>query len=475
MKKIWAFLFLSSCTLYPRYERPCLESFDDWRTPLPTQNAVEIAWWKQFNDPVLNDLITKALTSNQDILTAIARVDQFRAQWKIASSLLYPQLQAGGVGNRQKVSNAMLTPTAVPNPIFNTFGALLQASYFVDLWAEIRSGAEAAYHQWLASIDARQTVVLAIVSSVATTYVQLRQFDEQLIVSKDTLKTRQEAYYLAKVRHELGLTSLLEVEQAIAEAEIAKVQVERFEIAIAEAENLLSVLLGQASQDIPRGLGINQLPMPPSVPDCTPAYIVCQRPDVQAAEEQLKAANAQIGVAWAQFFPQINLLGIVGTQSSWLSPLLSGPSNLFQYGTNIIQEIFTGGRLTGQVELAYAVKCELLHNYLQTVLKAFQEVNNALTSHKYYLEMVETQRLRMEADKNYLHLSDLRYQEGEIDYLTFLDAERQYFQAQLDYEETKGNSFVSFIQIYQALGGPWVIEADKEVLEYKETCAKPFQ
>ena len=473
MKKIAWLLFLSSCTLYPRYERPCVQSFDDWRTPLAAQSAVEIAWWQQFQDPVLDELMNKALLSNQDILTAIARVDQFKAQWKIASSLLYPQLQAGGVANRQKISNAMLTPSKTPNPIFNTFAALLQASYFVDLWGEIRSGSEAAYHQWLASIDARQTVVLAIVSSLAITYVQLRQFDEQLIISNDTLKTREEAYYLAKIRHELGLTSLLEVEQAIAEAEIAKVQVERFQIAIAETENLLNVLLGQASQDIPRGRGINELPMPPSVPSYTPAEIVCQRPDVRAAEELLKAANAQIGVAWAQFFPQINLLGLVGTESSWLSPLLSGPANLFQYGTNIIQEIFTGGRLTGQVELAYAVKCELLHTYLQTILTAFQEVNNALTSHKYYLEMVETQRLRMEADKNYLHLSDLRYQEGEIDYLTFLDAERQYFQAQLDYEETKGNSFTSFIQIYQALGGPWVLDADQEVMKQERACERP--
>lgn len=461
---VWL-LFLSSCAMYPRYERPTLESQDNWRTPLDTQNAVEISWWKQFEDPVLNSLIDQAVAANQDILAAIARVDQFRAQLGIANSQFYPQLQGSAAASRQEVSTAMKNTSNILYPVFNALSSAFQASYYADLWGEVRSSSAAAYHEWLGSIQTRRAVVLAIVSSIASTYIQLRQFDEQLIISRDTLKTRTEAYNLAIVRFELGLTSMLEVEQAITEVETAQIQVERFQIAIALTENLLSTLLGQTSQDIPRGRKLDDIPMPPSVPPCVPANIVTQRPDVLAAEQELIAANARIGVAWAQFFPQLNLLGAIGSQSSIASNFFTTPAKIFEYGANVIQQIFTGGYLTSNVELATAVKIEKLHTYLGTVLTAFQEVNDALTSHKFYLELVETQKIRVDATKNYLYLSNLRYQEGEIDYLTFLDAERQYFQAQLDYEETKGNSFTSFVQIYQALGGPWVIEADDQVME----------
>lgn len=454
-----------SCTLYPRYERPSLESSDEWRDPLPTDDAVEISWWKQFQDPVLNELIEEALLANQDILAAISRVDQFKADLGIANSRFYPQLVGQAAAERQQVSKALKNTSNILFPVFNALSTVFQPSYYADIWGEVRSSSESAYHEWIGSIQARRAVVLAVVTSVASTYVQLRQFDSQLIVSRETLKTRTEAYNLAKIRHELGLTSLLEVEQAIAEMEIAEVQVEQFQIAIALAENLLSNLLGQTSKKIPRGLDLNHLSMPPSVPACVPANIVCQRPDVLAAEERLIAANARIGIAWAQFFPQLNLLGAIGAQSSIASNFFTNAAKVFEIGATVLQEIFTGGRLTSNVDLADAVKLELLHVYLAAVLTAFQEVNDALTSHKLFLELVQTQKIRVDATKQYLYLSNLRYQEGEVDYLTFLDAERQYFQAQLDYEETVGNSFVSYVRIYQALGGPWVTEADDEVMK----------
>jgi len=470
-KLLWILASLSglasftSCTLYPSYERPSLESSDQWRTPLATEDAVEISWWKQFQDPILNELIDEALQANQDILAAMARVDQFKAELGIANSRFYPQLVGQAAGSRQQMSKALKNTSNILFPVFNALSTVFQPSYYADLWGEVRSSSASAYHEWIGSIQARRSVVLAVVTSVASTYVQLRQFDVQLVVSRDTLKTRTQAYELAKVRYELGLTSLLEVEQAIAEMEIAEVQVEQFQIAIALAENLICTLLGQTSRDIPRGLSLDNLCMPTSIPSCVPANIVCQRPDVLAAEEALIAANARIGIAWAQFFPQLNLLGAIGAESSIASNFFTNAAKVFEIGATVLQEIFTGGKLTSNADLADAVKLERLHMYLKTVLTAFQEVNDALTSHKLYLELVDTQRLRVEATKQYLHLSDLRYQEGEIDYLTFLDAERQYFQAQLDYEETVGNSFVSYVRIYQALGGPWVIEADDEVMK----------
>jgi multidrug efflux system outer membrane protein len=465
---LFLFLLCSSCTLYPRYERPCFASSEDWRDPLPSQDETDIQWWTQFNDPVLNQLIEQALVSNQNLQVAMARVDQFKARLGIANSQLYPQIEAGALAQRQKISTSTIAPPPGVPPIFNTFGGLLQASYFVDLWGQIRSASDAAYHEWLSSIDTRRTVVLALVTSVGSTYIQLRQFDQQLIISLETLKTREESLFLANVRFDLGLTSKLEVEQAISEVQIAELQVERLQISIAEAENSLSVLLGEPSKTIARGLELNELPTVFAIPSYVPSEIVCQRPDVLAAEERLIAANANIGVARALFFPQISLFGAVGTQSDKIYNLFKGPSNIFDYGSTIIQEIFTGGRLTSNLNLSWAIQKEMLHAYLSVILTAFQEVNNALTSHKIYLEMVETQRLRVEATTQYLHLSDLRYKEGEIDYLTYLDAERQNFQAQLDYEETKANSFTSLIQIYASLGGPWVIEADAEAMQCKQ-------
>ena len=469
MKKILAYTcivaLMASCTLHPDYERPAVETPEDWRTPLSAENAIDISWWKQFGDPILDNLIEQSLLQNQDLKIAIARVDQFQAQLGIARSKYYPQISGGALGERQKIPSSV---TALPpgvQPIYNIFGLLGNASYLVDLWGEVRSAVEDAYHQWLASIEARRTVVISVVTSVASTYFQLRQFDQQLLISKQTLQSRNDELYLAQVRFNLGLTSQIEVEQAISEVEDARVEVENFEIEIAETENLLSVFIGKASLSIPRGLALDQTPMIQSVPEYLPSELLNQRPDLRAAENKLIAANARIGVAKAKFFPQLSLSGALGAESIFLNNLFTYPSSLWEYGATLMQEIFTGWRITNDVRYTEAVQREALHQYVGAVLTAFKEVNNALTSHKIYLTQVETQRVRVESLERYLHLSDLRYKEGQIDYLTFLDAERQLFRAQLDYETTKSNSFQSLVQIYQSLGGPWSLAADETLME----------
>lgn len=451
--------------MHPVYERPIVEAPENWSTPLSAENAVDIGWWDQFADPMLDCLIDRALCNNQDLKVAIARVDQFQAQLGISKSKLFPQLSGGGLGSREKISESI---TALPpgiGSIFNTFGLLLNASYLVDLWGEVRSGVEAASHQWLASIEARRTVVLGLVSSVASSYFQLRQYDKQLEVSLATQKDREHALYLAKIRFELGLTSQIEVEQAISEVETAIVQVENIQIQIAETENLICVLIGEPTVGINRGLPLDEICMIPSVPEYLPCDILNQRPDIRAAEHKLIAANAQIGVAKAKFFPQLSLNGMLGTESVLFNNLFTYPSSIWEYGATIMQEIFTGGKLTNNLLLTEAMQREALHQYLSTVLKAYQEVNNSLTSHKIYLEQVQTEKIRVQALARYLHLSDLRYKEGQIDYLTFLDAERQFFRGQLDYQTAVGNSFLSLVQIYQTLGGAWVIDADNLATE----------
>ena len=465
-RRVWIVLpiLMAGCTLYPTYERPEIATPEEWRTEYDMCNAAEIGWWKQFGDPVLDELIAQALANNQDLMVAIERVEQFRAQLQIASAKLYPQLNANGLAERERSSPETTVILPGQSPINNAFEYAFNFSYYLDFWGEVRSRSTAAYHELLASIESRRTVVLTLVSSVASSYFQLRQYDQQLQISKDTVADREEALYQAQIRFELGLTSQMPVEQAISEVEFAMIEIERLQIAIVETENLISLLLGQASSAIPRGRALDVMPMPPSIPAELPSDLVNQRPDIRAAEERLIAANARIGIARAAFFPQISLTGSYGNQSTQLGDLLKSYTSVWDYGATIFQEIFTGGRLMGDLAFTRAVQKEAIHSYLSTILTAFQEVNDAITTHKIYLDLVETQRVRVDALVRYLYLANLRYQEGQTDYLDFLDAERQLFQGQLDLEAAKGFSFVSYVQIYQALGGPWVTSADEAAL-----------
>ena len=459
-------IFLAGCTMIPKYERPVIAEEAAWKTPLSSGNGVEADWWKQFGDSVLDRLIDLALAANQDLRAAIARVDEFQAQLTVARSQLYPQVSGGVLSSRQKISTSVSALPPGVQQVFNLFGAIFNASYLVDLWGEARSGVEAAYHQWLSAQEARRTVVLGLVSGVASAYFQLRQYDAEIAVAHETLKSRRQSLYLAKVRYELGLTSEMEVEQAVTEVQDAESELENFEVARAMAENLLCFLIGSPSKTIERGKTLEEAWMPASIPAVIPSDLLTQRPDIRAAEERLIAANANIGVARAQFFPQVNLASSFGAETTAMNQLFANASKIWEFGSTIVQQIFTGFALTGNLDLALAQKEEMLHAYLSTILNAFKEANDAMTSHKIYLEQVETEKVRIAALKQYLHLSDLRYKEGETDYLTYLDAERQLFRGLISYEQAKGNSFLSYIQIYQALGGGWVDAADNQAVQF---------
>lgn len=454
MKRLFLLIFLVSCTLHPRYQRPEMEMPQSWRTPVYCQKEIEQKWWQAFGDPVLDSLVERALFQNQDLQVAISRIDQYEAQLGIVRANLFPQLSVEGIGTRQKISSAV---TALPGnqDIFNVFGFIFKPSYWVDLWGEVRSAVESARADYLAAIDAERWVKLQLISSVINTYIQLRQSDSQLAISQRTLYDRQIALEQAQIRFELGRTSQLPVEQAITEVDQAEIQVENFARIIAEGENLLSLLLGEMSQAIPRGRALDELYLPPSIPSYAPAEIVCQRPDIREQEFKLMAANADIGVARAKFLPKIMAIGSWGSEGNSIPSLFTTSATIWSIGASAVQEIFTGGRLINNVRLSFAKKEEALHQYLSKLLNGVKEVNDALISHKIFLEEVNTQRERVEALKSYLYLAHLRYEEGQTDYLTFLDAERHLFQGLLDLEQAVGNTFFSFVQIYLSLGGDW--------------------
>ena len=330
---------------------------------------------------------------------------------------------------------------------------------------KIRSGSDAALAQLLSQEDARRTVILTLVGNVASAYVLLRQYDKQLEVSQRTLKSRTESFEIAKLRYLGGLTSELEAKQAEAEMDVAKASVLQFQLAIAIQENLLSILVGHPPGEIPRGPLLDTLALSPSVPAGIPSELLEQRPDILQAEHNLIAANAEIGVARAAFFPNISLTGSYGNESTALKNLFTGNTSTWIYGVTILQEIFTGGRLTGNLKVVESIKWQAYYQYCQTVLEAFKEVDDSLVSYQISRDLFEVQKRRSDALKETLHLANLQYSNGQVDYLNVLDSERSLFNAQLDMVGAQGDTFLSFVDLYTSLGGGWVIEADNLVTD----------
>ncbi len=468
------FLF-SSCMLQPPYQRETIDMPEQWRDEADNNSTVaNIDWWRQFGDPILNALIIEALNDNQDLAIATARISEYRARLGIVNSNLYPQIGLQAFRARQKVSQtlpeSLIFSEFINNPALgqlgrfpiytNDFEVLLNASYELDLWGKLRSASAAAFADLLAQVEARSTVVLSLVAAVANSYVQLRSYDQQLIISQNTYNSRMQSAQLAQIRFKEGLTSELEVKQAEAEADEAAIQVIEFETLIEQQENLLCVLLGHAPTCITRGKTLDTWQEVPSVPAGLPSDLLEQRPDIRQAEEQLIAANARIGEAKALFFPDITLTGYYGFESAHLHNLFTNPSSTWQWVINLLQPIFTGGRIANQVDLSNAVALEAYHNYQQVILNALREVNDALIAHRQAKRAYIVQIERVHDLEEYLKLARIQYDNGLVDYLNVLDAERSLFRAQLDLAQTQASIYKTLIALYKALGGGWVIEAE---------------
>jgi multidrug efflux system outer membrane protein len=449
-----------------------------------TSTVVNRRWWEQFHDPVLNELIQEALDNNKDLGLATARIAEFRARFGITRSQLFPQVSAQASLSRQRISETTANnffPIDVNNgnyaggnynqaanllsdipftPYFNDDLATFNVSYELDLWGKNRSATSAAFAELLSQVDAQRAVILSVVSSVALAYIRLRQYDRQLQISIQTLESRQKSLELANIRFQEGLTSELEVKQAASEREEAAIQMIQFQTLIPQQEDLLSVLIGHPPKAIQRGQSVDGWQLPPQVPAGLPADLLEQRPDIQQAEKQLIAANFRIGEARALYFPDITLTGYYGYESSELDRLFTDPSRTWQWMLSLLQPLFTGGRISNTVDLAQALKREAAYQYLQTTLTALQEVNDALVAHRDSKRslLVDEERVRDLAE--YLRLARLQYDNGLVDYLNVLDAERRLFNAELDLARDKANVFITLVNIYRALGGGWVVDAE---------------
>jgi multidrug efflux system outer membrane protein len=449
-------LLLTSCMVGPDYVRPVAVEPEAWRYQITAaEDVVNTAWWQQFDDPVLDDLVRYALESNKDVRLAAARVEEYAARVDIARAGLYPQLGYDGSAGRFRSSleSGGLPPGA--SRTNDSYSALLNVGWELDFWGKIRRATEAARAQLLAEEESRRTVILTLVTAVTDGYVLLRALDEQLVIARRTLKSRGDSLHLFQLQFEGGVVSELEIAQLKSEYEQAAVRIPSIERQIALQENLLSVLLGRNPGPIERGKSIDELLMP-AVPAGIPSEVLARRPDIRQAEQQLIAANAQIGVAKAQYFPSISLTGLFGYASTALSELFNSAANLWDVSGLVLGPIYTGGALSGQVRVSEAVQRQALEGYLLTVQTAFREVDDALVSYQKFQEELEAQGRRVNALQEYSRLANLRYNEGQVSYIEVLDAERRLFDAELLFTQNQNAVYNSLVAIYKAMGGGWI-------------------
>lgn len=445
-------LVVSGCMIGPDYKRPDITTPAAWR--IDTAEAVRVsnaAWWKQFDDPVLDGLVHRALEGNRDLAVAAARVDQAYAQYGIVRAAQFPQVDADGSAARVRGSENAVPPGG---KAFNEYDLGLSAGFEIDVWGRLRRATASARASLLASEEGRRTVVLTLVSSVANGYIQMRALDRQLEIAKQTSASLGEAARIQRLRFEEGAVPESDYRQAQSQFEAAAQHVPELARLIARQENFLSVLLGTNPGPVERGRAIDALRYP-AVPAGLPAELLERRPDVRQAEQNLIAANADIGVAKAAYFPRISLTGLLGLESAGLSDLFNGSSRTWSYGVGVSVPIFDAGRIRNQVLLAEANQREALAHYQQSVIAAFRDVDNALVGRAKLARSREIAESNVAALQRFRDLAALRYREGATIYLEVANAEQSLFNAQLAYVGTQAQLFQSYTDLYKAMGGAW--------------------
>lgn len=466
MRKLASILSLlivvGGCTVGPDYRRPTVDTPANWR--VDEQEARKLAdseWWRQFNDPVLGNLVTTALRENKDLLIAAARIEEFAGRYGVVRADLFPQVGGAAGYTRERTTetgdNRLATGYKATTDIFS---ATLNAGWEIDLWGRIRRSTEAARAQLIASEEGRRAVILTLVGNVASAYINLRDLDRQLEISRNTAKSRGESYALFKERFAGGIISDLELSQNRSQYEEALASIPSLEKAITQQENGLSILLGRNPGPIPRGKNIDQLTLPAVVAGL-PSDLLERRPDIRQAEQTLIAANARIGVAKAAYFPSISLTGAFGSASGDLDDLFKGPSKVWSYGVPVTMPIFTAGKIAGSVREAEAIRQQALLGYQQAIQNGFREVNDALADQQHTTRQLAAQKRQVDSLRQYAGIARLRYDNGYTDYLAVLDAERSLFNAELAYTQTQGNLYLALINLYKAMGGGWVDRAEQ--------------
>jgi len=456
---------LSACTVGPNYHRPVVPTptafhgtSESQQTGAQTESLADLPWWQVFHDPQLQEVIRTALKQNYDLRLAIERVTAARAQVGIVRSNEFPQVSLDPSFSGGKTDENIKS---------NIFSLAADVVFQVDLFGRYRRATEAARAQLLGTQDAQQTVILTLVSDVASDYFFLRNLDLQLQITKQTVKTQEDSVKLTELRLAHGVGTLLDVLQARQVLDTANAQIPDLERQIGQTEDAINILLGNYPQGVPRGatLGIEtpngwqwSETLPPQMPAGLPSDLLERRPDIREAEQNLVSANANIGVAKAMFFPQISLFGSGGAgfgHNSFLGENIPAPLGLGTYGAALAQPIFTGGALRNNLRLAKSQDRQALISYRQTIQRAFGDVSDALIGYDKYHGVRERQEQTVKDLQESVDVSMMRYRGGTANYLEVLDSQRSLFQAELTLAQARNNEYQSLVQLYKVLGGGW--------------------
>ncbi|MBV9495355.1 MAG: efflux transporter outer membrane subunit [Acidobacteria bacterium] len=446
-------LVFTACTVGPNYQRPAVNLPDQYygaTSPADAASLADTKWFDLFGDATLRSLIEEALRNGFDARIAASRVEQARARYGIAGSARFPN-----VGYNALYQYGHTSEFASPS---DTTGGIAVANvnvgWEVDLWGRIRRLNEAARADYLATEEARQSVLLSLISETASAYFELRELDAELEIVRRTTANFQNTADLFRRRAEGGTASGLDTSRAEALLALEQAQIPLIERAIVMKENQINLLLGRTPGPIPRGLELNAQPLPPAVPAGMPAALLLRRPDIRAAEQQLIAANADIGVAEAAFYPTLNLTGLLGGQSPELASLLGG-GHTWSVQAGLLGSIFNAGRLRNQRALAIAQFEEALTNYQRSITSALGEVSSDLVSNE-KLAQAEAARVKaVESDREAVRLATLRYESGFSAYFEVLDAQEQLFSAETGAAQLRRDRLLALVDFYRALGGGW--------------------
>lgn len=454
---------LSGCVSDAAHVHQNLPVPREWRVASLERNGdADAPWWQQFDDAVLVQLVATALAENRDVRIAAARVEGVLGRFRTTRGAALPQLGITGSRARDRSSRTtgpqQLSPLV--DPEFNQFQVQGTLSWEVDLFGRLRSATAAARYDLLASAYARRGVVLSLVSAVASQYVSLRNLDRQLEITRATLSAREEALRVFTARYQRGAISELEWNQSRAEFESVAAGIPALERAVAQQENALSVLLGRNPSNLPRGKPIGAL-RPPDVPAGLPSTLLTRRPDLLQAEAELAATQMRVTEARLAFFPDISITGAFGYASKALRGFFDRPSLAWSAASNLSAPLFRGGALQGQLLQAKAVREEAVLRYASAVQTAFRETEDALVAAVTLRQQLVFIAREIDALSRAATLARLRYDNGSTGYLDVLDAERNLFSARLNEAQIETDLLQSHIGLYRAMGGGWVIVADR--------------
>jgi len=442
----------AGCALGPDFARPQVAEPAAYREGAAGESIANLPWWELFADPVLHELVAAALKANQDVAIAAQRVEESAAVLGFTRAEQLPSFGIGAGATRAETSDQR---SAVPGRIGNDFVAYASVSWEVDLWGRLRRSTESARAQLLASEAARDGVTISVAAAVADLYFRLRDLDQRLQISRDTLEGRRESLELIRTRFNGGIVSELDLRQAQIEEATAAVAVPAFERAVAATENALSVLLGRPPGPIPRGAPLDPAAIPASAPPGLPAELLQRRPDVREAEQLAHAQMARIGIAEALRLPTLTLTGAAGLNADDFDNLSRSNANFWSIGGDLFGPLFEFGKNQRRVEAERARAEQAVLRYERTVLGAYREVDDALTALRTWAAEYAARSRQVESARAAAILSRARYDGGVTSYLEVLDIERSRFEAELAASLALQERYAALVQLYKALGSGW--------------------